>query len=47
MLHGKILKQDLNVNGNLKARNVIGGVLLVESEFEIKEEKVKKQFEKY
>ena len=39
MLHGKNLKQDLLATGKLTFKHVKGGVILVDTEFTIKEEK--------
>ena len=47
MLHGKILKQDLNVGGKLVFKHVKGGVKLVETEFTIKDEEVRRNIEKF
>ena len=44
---GKILKQDFHVHGKLTFSHVKGGVKLVETDFTIKEEKLKTYIEKF
>lgn len=47
MLNGINLKQDFLVHGKLTFKHVKGGVILVDTDFTIKEEKVIKNIEKF
>ena len=45
--HGKILEQVLNVGGKLTYHHVKGGVLLIPTEFTIKEDLIKNNIDKF